>query len=152
MNTSSAVTPGMPRVLRVHDHGFARREDALLVAVALGLREVLEQRQAHRLGRAKAEGGGVADVELDDLVALALELLRAPRQRAADLVADVRQVAGGEHRGNRVDGGHTVAYESPPAAVQAGPAFGVSSSVGGAPRAPVRMRFSMRHKGERNSR
>ena len=67
--------------LRVHDHRLARREDALLVAVALGLREVLDHRQAHGLGRPEAERGRVADVQLDDLVALALELLGAPRQR-----------------------------------------------------------------------
>ena len=78
--------------LRVHDDGLACREDPLLMAVAFGLREVLEQREAQRLRRAEAKRGRVADVQLDDIIALALEFLSTPRDRAADLVAHVREV------------------------------------------------------------
>jgi len=35
---------------------------------------------------------GIADVQLDDLVALVLELERAPSERAADLVADMLEL------------------------------------------------------------
>ena len=91
MNTSSAVTPRDAARLLLHDHRLARREDALLVAVAFRLGQVLDHRQAHGLGRAQAEGARVADVQRDDLVALALELVGAPCQASADLVAHVLQ-------------------------------------------------------------
>ena len=50
--------------LLLHHDGFARREDALLVAVGLGRRQVLDHREAHRLGRAQAEQARIADVQL----------------------------------------------------------------------------------------
>ena len=62
------------------------------MAVAFRLPEVLEQRQAQRFRRPETERRRVADVQLDDLVALALELLGVPRNRTANLVADVGQV------------------------------------------------------------
>ena len=81
--------PGHAARLLLHDHGFARREDALLVAVALAFGQVLDHRQPHGLGRAKTEQPRIADVQRDDLVALPLQLVRAARKPPADLVADV---------------------------------------------------------------
>jgi hypothetical protein len=43
-------------VLLLHDHGFASREDALLVAVGVGFAQVFDHRLTHGFGRAKAEG------------------------------------------------------------------------------------------------
>ena len=78
--------------LLLHHDGFARREDAFLVAVGLGRRQVLDHREPHRLGRAQAEQPGIADVQLDDLVALPLELMGAPGELAANLVADMLEL------------------------------------------------------------
>jgi hypothetical protein len=77
--------------LLLHDHGLARREDALLVAVTFGHRHVLDHRQPHGLRRAKAEGARIADVERHDLVTLAFELLCATGETPAYLVLDVAQ-------------------------------------------------------------
>src|SRR5207248_7708759 len=77
--------------LLLHDHRLARGEDALLMAVALGVGEPLDHGEPHGLGRAQPEGPGVADVERDDLVALALELVGAPGEASADLVTHVLQ-------------------------------------------------------------
>ena len=85
--------------LLLHHHGFARREDALLVAVALRRRHVLDHREAHGLRRAEAEGSGIADVQRHDLVALALELLGATGETSADLVLDVAQAFAGADLG-----------------------------------------------------
>src|SRR6185437_17097841 len=79
-----------PRLL-LHDHRFPRREDALLMAIALGLGEVLDHRQAHGLRCPEPERLRVADVEGDDLIALPLELVGAAREAATDLVTDVAQ-------------------------------------------------------------
>ena len=89
MKTSSAAHAGDAARLLLHDHRFASREDALLVAVAFGIGEILDHGQAHGLRGAEAEGAGIADVQRDDLVAHALELVRPPGQPATDLVADV---------------------------------------------------------------
>ena len=85
--------------LLLHDHGFARREDALLMAVAFGHRHVLDHGEAHGLRRAEAEGAGIADVQRHDLVALALELLGATSEPATDLVLDVAQAFAGADLG-----------------------------------------------------
>ena len=58
----------------------------------LGLGEVLDHREAHRLWHPEAELRRVADVDLDDLVPLTLELEGAGGERAADVVADVFEV------------------------------------------------------------
>src|SRR5207253_6801508 len=94
-------------ILLLHDHRFTRRKDALLMAVPFRLREVLDHGESHGLGRTQAEGSGVADVEGDDLVALALELVRAPREAPADLITHVPEaVAGADsrfaHHGQRI--------------------------------------------------
>ena len=82
-------------ILLLHHHRLAGREDALLVRVGVGLVEVLDDRHPHRRGHPEAEGAGVADVELDDVVPLPLELLGAAGERPADLVADLVEVFGG---------------------------------------------------------
>jgi hypothetical protein len=74
-------------VLLLQQDGLARGIHALLVRIALCLRQVLHQRQAQDLRRAEAIGARVADVQRDDLVALPFQLQRAARERAADLVA-----------------------------------------------------------------
>ena len=76
-------------LLLLHHDGFARRENALLVAIAFGGAQVLDHRQPHRLGRAEAEGPGIADVQRDDVVAHALHFQGATGELAADLVTDV---------------------------------------------------------------
>ena len=81
--------------LLLHHHGLARREYALLVDVALAVPQVLDHREAHGLGCAKAEGIGIADVQRDDVVAEPLEIERAARELAADLVPHVRQPLAG---------------------------------------------------------
>ena len=72
----------------MHDDRFTGREDTLLVTVGLALPEVLDHRQAHRLGCAVTEQARVADVQGDDFVTLPLEFHRPVRQFAADLIAD----------------------------------------------------------------
>ena len=84
-----------------HDHRLAGREDTLLMAVAVGLAQVLDHGQAQRLGGAEAEGTGIADVELDDLVAGLFQFLGATCQGPADLVLDSIQVAAGLDRWHR---------------------------------------------------
>src|SRR5262249_29531780 len=73
----------------LHHHRLACREYAFLVAVALSLGEVLDHGEPHALGGAEPEGARITDVEGEDLVALALEFVRAPREPAADLVTHV---------------------------------------------------------------
>ena len=80
--------------LAVHGDRFARGEDPLLVRIPFRLRQILDDREAHRRRRAEAEERRVADVQLDDLVTEQLELLRALGERAADLVADIGEVMG----------------------------------------------------------
>ncbi len=85
--------------LLLHHDGFAGREDALLMAVALGLGEVLDHRQAHGLGGPKAEGLGIADVQHGDFIALPLELMGAAGEPSADLIADVAKTLAGANGG-----------------------------------------------------
>ena len=94
--------------LLLHDHRFAGRKDPLLVRIGVGLMEVLHDRPAHRLRHPEAEGPGVADVELDDLVPGPLELLGPARQGPTNLVLDVVEVFGGAERGE-AHGGNTLA-------------------------------------------
>jgi hypothetical protein len=89
MNTWSEPTFGTPRACCHHD-GLARK-DAALIAVRLahgGFSIIVP----HRLGGPQAEQARVADVQLNDLVALVLELEGAPSQLAADLVADMLEL------------------------------------------------------------
>ena len=60
--------------------------------------EVFHDGHPHRPGHPEPEGARVADVELHDLVPLALELLGAAGKGATNLVADVVEVFGGAER------------------------------------------------------
>ena len=62
------------------------------VAVALRVGQVVDHVGDDRLGRLEAERRGVADVELEDPVALGLEPLGLDQDRTADVVADVLQL------------------------------------------------------------
>ena len=67
--------------------------DALLVDSSLRPAAGSATSASRRIsGRAKSVGAGIADVQRDDLVALPFQLDGAPRQGAADLVADIVQV------------------------------------------------------------
>ncbi len=85
--------------LLLHHDGFASREDSLLMAVALGLGEVFDHGQAHGLGRPKAEGLGIADVQHGDFIALPLELMGAAGEPSADLITDVAKTLAGANGG-----------------------------------------------------
>ena len=84
-----------PTILLLHDHRLASREDALLVRVGIGLVEVLDDRHPHRGRHPEAEAAGIADVELDDVMAFPLELLRPAGERPADLILHLVEVLGG---------------------------------------------------------
>jgi hypothetical protein len=78
--------------LRVMHHRLARREHALRVGVA-GRAVHVANHVAHDLvRRIEPEHGQVADVELDDLVAVVFHLARLLHRRAPDLVANVVQL------------------------------------------------------------
>ena len=66
--------------------------DALGVAVALRLGQVVHHVGDDRLGRLEAERRRVADVQLEDPVSLGLEPVRLDQDRAADVVADVLEL------------------------------------------------------------
>src|SRR4029077_18661970 len=74
--------------LLLHHDGFACREYALLVAVALRIGEGFDHCQSHGFGRAKPEQARVPIVQRDDLVALALELMRPAGETSSDLVTN----------------------------------------------------------------
>src|SRR6187455_3494825 len=69
------------------------------MAVALRHRHVLDHGETHGLGCAETESARIADVERHDFVALALELLGAPRETSANLVLDVAQALAGADLG-----------------------------------------------------
>ncbi len=72
----------------VHDR-LARREQALAVGVARRVRQVADHVLHDLVGRLEAEHRQVADVQLDDAVALVLHLARSRQHRAANVVAHV---------------------------------------------------------------
>ena len=80
-------------LLRVVDDRLARREQALGVGVAGRVRQVPDHVLDDLVGRLEPERGDVADVELDDVLALVLHLARLLEHRAADVVADVGELA-----------------------------------------------------------
>jgi hypothetical protein len=67
------------------------RIDAAAVGVALGVRQVVDHAGDDGLGGLEAEGGGVADVQLEDFVPLGLEALGLDEDGPADVVADVAE-------------------------------------------------------------
>jgi len=76
-------------LLRVMHDGLARREDPFRVRITRRIRQVADHVELDFFGRLEAESGEVADVELDDVVALVLHLLRLLQHGAADVIADV---------------------------------------------------------------
>jgi hypothetical protein len=81
-------------LLGVVHHRLARREDSLGIDVAGRVRQVADHVLLDFLGRIEAERGKVADVQLDDLVALFLHLPGAGQHGPADVVADVGELGG----------------------------------------------------------
>lgn len=77
----------------VHDR-LARREDPLGVRITGRIGQVADDVLLNFLRRIEAERGQVADVQLDDLVALFLHLLGLLQHGAADVVADVGEFGG----------------------------------------------------------
>ena len=83
-------------LLGVVHHRLAGGEDPLRVRVAAGIGEIEDDVLDDLLRGLKAKGAGVADVELDDVVALLLHLAGAGHDRAADVVADIGHLGGFE--------------------------------------------------------
>ncbi len=77
----------------MHDR-LAGREDALGVRIAGRIGQVADHVELDFFGRIKTERGQVADVQLDDLVALVLHLLRLLQHGATDVVTDVGELVG----------------------------------------------------------
>ena len=92
MKTSSTWTSRQAALLVVVRDRGAGGVDALGVAVALGLGQVVDHVGEDRLGRLEAERRGVADVELQDPVALGLQPLGLDQDRPAHVVAHVLQL------------------------------------------------------------
>jgi hypothetical protein len=74
---SSSVTPLHALLLGVVHHGLARRKNALAVRVAGRVGQVADHVLLDFFGRIEAERRQIADVELDDLLALVLHLAAA---------------------------------------------------------------------------
>ena len=68
---------------------------SLLMAVGIRLRQIGADRFAQMCWRFEPEQAGVADIELDDVSTLPLQLKRATRQLATDFVADLIQAGCG---------------------------------------------------------
>jgi hypothetical protein len=96
MNTSSALTPATPRLCCCITTASRAGNTPFWWQVSFARLQVLDHREPHRLRRAEAEQAGIADVERDDLVAAPLHLVRAPRQVAADFIADVGEAGAGD--------------------------------------------------------
>jgi len=77
----------------VHDR-LARRENPLGIGITGRIRQIADHVLLDLFGRIKAERGQVADVQLDDLVALFLHLLGFLQHGAADVIADVGEFGG----------------------------------------------------------
>ena len=86
--------------LRVVHDGLARREKALGIRITGGIGQVGHDVLAHLVGCIEAERRHVADIELDDALAVLLHLPGPGQHRSADVVADVGQL------GRLVDGLH----------------------------------------------
>ena len=77
----------------LHDR-LAGGIDSLRIAVSLGGRQVVDDVDQDFLGNVETERCGVADVQLHDPVAFLFEPVRLFEHRAADVVADLVQLAG----------------------------------------------------------
>ena len=78
-------------------HGFAGQRQALLVGVGVGFGHVRGQGLLQVVGGAETEGARVADVQADQMPALALEFTGAAGKFAADVVADLAKAVAGRH-------------------------------------------------------
>ena len=87
----------------VHDR-LARREKSLGIAVAGSVGQVVDDVPDDLLGRLETEGREVADVELEDAVAVFLEGLGTRHDRPADVVTDIGQLARFFQRAQRTEG------------------------------------------------
>jgi KaiC/GvpD/RAD55 family RecA-like ATPase len=85
----------------VHDR-LARRKHALRVGIAGRAVHVADHVLHDLVRRIETEHGQVADVELDDLVAVVLHLARLFERGAADLVADVVQLVRFQNRSHNI--------------------------------------------------
>ena len=81
-----------PARLVVLRHGGARLVDPARVAVPLRLRQVVDDVRLDGRRRLEAERRRVADVQLEDAVALGLEALGLDEDGAADVVADAAEL------------------------------------------------------------
>ena len=81
-------------LLVVLHHRLARAEQAFGVAVALGGGQVADHVQEDFFRRLEAEGGRVADVQLEDALAFVFQALGVLEHRAANVVADVGELVG----------------------------------------------------------
>jgi hypothetical protein len=81
-------------LLRIMHDRLARGEQAFGIGIAGGIGQVVDHVLLDFLRRLEAERRQVADVQLDDAVAVFLHLLGARHHRAADVVADVGQLGG----------------------------------------------------------
>ena len=77
-------------LVALHD-GLARREQALGMAVTLRLAQVVDDIANDLVRRVKAKGARVADIQLDDFMALVLQPVGMIEHRAADVIADAVQ-------------------------------------------------------------
>ena len=78
--------------LRVLHDGLARREEPARVRVALAVRKLLAHVVDDLVGGPEAEGGGVADVELEDALALGLHPGRLVDNGTADVIEHVLEL------------------------------------------------------------
>jgi hypothetical protein len=77
----------------VGGHRLAGRRDAARVAVALGVRDAGRDLLHDRVRCDHAERRGVPEVQLEDLMALGLELASSAQYRPPDVIPDVGQPA-----------------------------------------------------------
>ena len=82
------------------------------MAVSLAAGKVGQDRLAHMFGNAEAEQPGIADIQLDDVAPLGLELGGTPGEVAADLIADFGNPRAGAHGRNGAVARHRVRPDS----------------------------------------
>ena len=80
----------------MHDR-LARGEQALGIGIAGRIRQVADHVLLDFFRRLEAERRKIADIELDDAVAVFFHLPGARHHRAADVVADIGQLGGFQH-------------------------------------------------------
>jgi hypothetical protein len=85
-------------LLRVVHDRLARGEKSLGVRIARGVGQVVDDILEDFFRRLEAERRGVADVELDDALAVFLHRLGACQHRAANVVADIGEFGGLRYR------------------------------------------------------